>query len=217
MTVTTGLLGQNQSLKSQLETALSKHESATNFEQELAAAENFKSISNKNPSEWLPAYWAAFTYSQAGRISKDKIKYYEIAFDYFSKAEKNLTNPTSDEKVYLMSLKALLCSLSQGPNFASGNGEKGIQYATQENEAINEGLKINSNNPLILVMLGTKIISEGLRAKPSVDISKLVIGKMLLKQAKALYKKVPNQNNLTPNRWNEPWINVWLQRLKRPS
>ena len=207
--------GYAQSITDQMKSAMSLHEAATNFEQELAAAEKFKSISDNNPNEWLPAYWTAFLYSQAGRLGKTKLLHYEIGFDYLAKVEKLIVNPTDDEKSYIFALKSLLSTLSQGPNFAKGNIEKGKELVVAQNEALNKGLSAKSDSPLLLVLLGTNLIGEGMRAKPSPDVSKLITGKLLLEKAKSIYAASSAEDNLIPNRWNEPWIDVWLNRLKQ--
>ena len=126
-----------------------------------------------------------------------------------------IINPTDEEKTYFIALKSLLSSLSQGPNFAQGKIEEGKQLVVQQNQAINDGLSINNESPLLLVLLGTKNIGEGFRAKPTPDVSKLIIGKTMLEKAKEIYKETPTKDMLLPNRWNEPWIDVWLNRLKK--
>ena len=197
--------------------ALEIHEKAKTFEEELKSAESFKKISDSNPKEWLPAYWTSFIYSQAGRLTKDKLKYYKISFEYYSRSEKNIGAPSRQQTLYLMALKALLSNLSQGPNFAAGNTKKGIQFAKDEKDAINKGLTAHSNHPLILAMLGTKTLNEGFRAKPKPDISKIVIGKAILERAKKLYSERTQDDKLTPDHWNKGWIDVWLGRLTTPK
>ncbi len=204
----------SQNMNTKMLQALEIHERATTFEEELTSAQSFKKISDSNPNEWLPAYWTSFLYSQAGRLTKDKLKYYKIAFDYYARSKKNMGTPSKKQVVYLMALKALLSNLSQGPNFAMGNTKKGIQLAKDEKEAINKGLAAHSDHPLVLAMLGTKTLNEGFRAKPSPDLSKIVMGKTILERAKKLYEEKTQKDKLIPDQWNKTWIDVWLGRLK---
>jgi len=195
---------------SPMQEAMELHDKAQNFEEELKAAKAFQDISDKNPSDWLSAYWTAFIYSQAGRLSNEKIKYYNIGFEYLNRSNEVLDNPTIEQTTYLSALEALLSGLAMTPHFIKGDSKTGGQLAQRQKDAINKGLRANPESPLLYVLLGTSQMGEGFRSN---DLTKITSGKTLLKQAKIIYSQQPTKNSLTPDRWNEPWIDVWLSRV----
>jgi len=211
-----GFYGQSQDLSTEMEKALKLHESAKDFEGELKAAEAFKTLSDTNEKDWLAAYWTSFVFSQVANATKaDKRQYLDLAVDYFDRTEANLLQPSKEDKSILLSLKALLTGLYSQYYYINGNIEKGGEFSKINSQAINDGLLSNSENPLLYVLLGTNYIGQSFRSKPQPDMPKMITGKLLLEQAKTRYKSMPSENKLYPDRWNEPWIDFWLNRLKK--
>lgn len=196
-----------------LEAALQIHHDATTVEEVLKSAQALAKISDANPKDWLSAYWTSFVYSQAGNAGTEKLKYFELALTYYERAEKGMEKLNDDQKSSLMALKALIAGLIQIPYFMKGNQEKGMEYVQIQVDAMNQGLEFKADNPLILVLMGTNQIGAGVRNKPQRDTRKIATGKILLLHAKSLYKDMKKTTMLTPDRWNEGWIDVWLARL----
>jgi hypothetical protein len=190
------------------------HNKATNAEEELKAAHALKKASDNNLQDGVTAYWASFVYSQAGRLVQDKMALYDTAFIYYERANKLLSSDAKNTAP-LMALQALLQSLRMNVYFTQGMQDKGVEAAAAEQAAINKGLAADNNSALLHVLMGTKLIQQGMQAKPQPDLSKLLQGKIVLEYSKGLFNNMSTADSYDIQRWNEGWIDVWLTRIRR--
>lgn len=194
-----------------LEKTVSEFQNATTNEGQMEAVKRLEKVSLDQPNNWQAAYWTAFGLSQVGRNSKNKLEYYDRAFEFLSKVENQLKQLTDEEKVYYYALESLISGLAQGPNFMRGNQAKAMKYVNQQKEAVSKGLQLDNKSPLLYVLLGTSLISTGERESDKV---KILSGRLFLEAAREEYGNKSSKSITTPDRWNEPWIDFWLENSK---
>ena len=208
-------LGQSGKVDSEMLMALALHEEAKSASEELNSAKKFAAISDAQPTNWVAAYWASFVYSQVANLSDDKLGYLETSFLYLKRVEKQVPSLSNEEKTYVMALKALIAGLYQIPYFMKGDTKKGMEFVQQQKQAMDEGFSYGPESPLLMVLQGTNRIGAGFRNQPSADYEKINSGKALLEKAKDIFSTMPLKNKLIPDRWNEPWIDFWLQPVNQ--
>lgn len=208
-------IGQSENFESEMLEALSLHENAKSASEELISARKFAAISDLQPTNWVAAYWTSFVYSQVANASEDKISYLETSLSYFNRVETQFSNLSNKEKSYVMALKTLISGLYQIPYFIKGDTKKGMEFVNLQKQAMESGFSYDGESPLLMVLKGTSSIGAGYRNKPTVDYEKINTGKILLEKAKKIFNTMPVNNKLIPDRWNEPWIDFWLQRVNQ--
>ncbi|MGD1945492.1 MAG: hypothetical protein ACFB0A_04295 [Croceivirga sp.] len=209
------IIGQSEQLESEMLEALSLHESAKSASEELISAKRFAAVSDSQPTNWVAAYWTSFVYSQVANASEDKLGHLATSFSYFKRVETQFSTLSNKEKAYVMALKALIGSLYQIPYFIKGDTKKGMEFVNLQKQAMEKGFLYDGESPLLMVLKGTSSIGAGYRNKPTTDYEKINTGKELLEKAKEVFNTMPVNNKLIPDRWNEPWIDFWLQRVKQ--
>ena len=201
--------GQEDKHTKALKNAIALHSEATDVHQELIAAQTLKHLSDMHPNDWRPAYWAAFVYTQAGRISEDQLPYYDTAQILLNKAVMTHKNQTNREKSEYLILQSLIYNLQRGPHWQKGDRETAMKFTNLMLEERQKAVRANPDNPRVLLLMGTGYISEGKRRK---DPSMLLAGKVLLEEANRKYEEFPPENGLAPS-WGKGWINYWLSNI----
>ncbi|MEO0572524.1 MAG: hypothetical protein AAF039_12530 [Bacteroidota bacterium] len=208
-------IGQSDKFEAEMLEALSLHESAKSASEELISAKKLAVISDLEPTNWVAAYWTSFVYSQVANASEDKLSYLETSLSYFNRVETQFSTLSDKEKSYVMALKALISSLYQVPYFIKGDTKRGMEFVNLQKQAMEDGFSYDGESPLLMVLKGTSSIGAGYRNKPAADYEKIDAGKVLLEKAKKIFNAMPLNNKLIPDRWNEPWIDFWLQRVNQ--
>ncbi len=203
---------QKDGIFTDLEKAIDHFNAAEDMAGMVEAAHMSKDLSDKNQDRWLPAYWTAFFYSQIGRQSEDQLTIYDTAQTYLDRAMavKDFNNQMKSE---LFVLQSLINSLQSSPYWAKNDRTNGIKYATMQNQALDQAIKLNEDNPRVFLLTGTGLVGDGLRTR---DPGYIMAGKIILGMAKEKYQEFPPASKIHPS-WGEGWINFWLARAKLPE
>ncbi|NIR73224.1 hypothetical protein GWO43_08005 [candidate division KSB1 bacterium] len=205
----TQVLGQNPELVKDLEFAIHIHDTASVFESEIEATAAFEKVCEKFPENWRPFYWTAYMYTQIGRAvdilkrNEDPMSFIDEAQAYFDKAAARLSNKTSGEQSDFQALQSLIYLFKA--RFSEDETSQNIFKAAGQ-DALNQAIQANPENPLVYVLTGTALIGEGTGEKNMADI---LAGRVLLKEAQKKFEAARPERSLTLH-WNREWLPFWL-------
>lgn len=205
----TPALGQNPELIEDLEFAIQIHDTASVYESESEATEAFEKVCEKYPQNWRPFYWTAYMYTQVGRLVEimkrddDPMTFIDKAQAYFDKASTRLPDKTSGEQSDFQALQSLIYLFKARYSEDETSQNK---FKAASEDALNQAIQANPENPLVYVLTGTALIGEGAREKNVADI---LAGRILLKQAQKMFEAARLERSLTVH-WNREWLPFWL-------
>ncbi len=205
--VTTVVMAQD---KAAIEAALKTFDDATDVNGMSLAVAEMKAVSDKNPDDWHSAYWTSFFYSQTGRLTQSAAAYYDSAQIYFDRASAANTKPRSTEASDFHALQYLIYNLQSVTFYQRGDIPGGQKVDAQANQQLNQAMKLNEDNPRVYLLLGTDLVSTGLRVKSN---GWILAGKTFLEKAKGLYASKAPASSIAPS-WGSGWINFWMSRAK---
>jgi len=201
------------SLAEEMEAALKLHEDAKDYAGEVKAAEAFAKITEKYTSEWLPAYWASYLYTQLtnilvrditvakegttidGMISKSQ-KYLDLA-------KERKGEMTTSEQADFHNLQGLIYFFKAR---TAEIEEYKNQHLEERTKSISLAINLDAQNPNAQVMAATELIRYGYNEK---DLQKVLGGKLLLENAKKTYQNRKTKRSMTTH-WAEDFVNFWL-------
>jgi len=133
-----------QAMQSQLK-ALGAAQSAAEYQ---AVANGFNRISEMNPNEWLPAYYTALAYTNAGFIIKDDQAAQDRSFQ-LAKQTIEASIQANGENAELVALKgyALMGELAVDPQ------TRGQELSGLVMQTFGRALKLDPQNPRAMVLM----------------------------------------------------------------
>ena len=138
---------QNAQYNTAMKGFMSKMGSAKTTEAYQTVANGFERIAAAEPNEWLPKYYAAFSYVMQAMQETDKSKVDAIV----DLAEKNVSEAQS-----MSQSEELIClsSLCKSARIGVDPMSRGMKYGTASAQLLEEAKKINPNNPRIYYLQG---------------------------------------------------------------
>ncbi len=164
------------------------YQSTTNEELQSVSATFFR-IAEKENSQWQPLYYAAYSLVRTAFFTKDREvvdKNLDTAQNYVDQLKLKF----SDESEVFV-LQALLYSMR------ITDAATGMKYSVLSNEAIDNALKQNKNNPRAYYCKGNNVLYTPAMYGGGKDNAKL-----LFEKAKTLFEKEETTNSLNP-RWGK--------------
>jgi hypothetical protein len=126
---------------------MSKMGSATSPDAYQVVGNGFERIASAEKGEWLPRYYAAFSYIMQGMMTEDKSKVDGI----IDMAEKNI----ADAQVISQSEELLcLAAWCKSARIGVDPMSRGMKYGTEAAQLLEAAKKINPNNPRIYFLQG---------------------------------------------------------------
>lgn len=210
-----GGIAQNRNFAQEMEFALHIHDTASVFESELKAVKAFERVGKKYNNEWLPQYWAAYLYTQIGRLvdrlerAEARMSFIDKAQEKFDLAAKLLPNKTVEDQSSFHALQGLIYLFKS--RFSEGTDSK--IYAELGVEEVNKAIQTNPNNPLVFVLSATSLIRSttnlGQDGEAEPDLRKVLAGNILLEKAKTIFERARPDRSMTTH-WNQEWLSFWL-------
>ena len=203
-------LSQGDEYLKRMRQAISLHDAAQTFEQEMESFGAFEKLAQEHPEDWRPAYWASFVLTQAARVGDrqefmNRVQRSQELHDMAVSRAKNLT-PRQQSDFH--ALQSLIHSFVAGTYWAAGDRENGLKHTSLENASLNKAIEADPRNPRVYVLIGTDLVSEGKRNR---DSSKVLSGKVILQKAQRLFQESPPAGDIEPD-WARGWVTFWLER-----
>lgn len=201
----------NKDFSQAMERALTIHDTASTFASEKIALKAFEAVCKDFENEWLGHYWTAYLYTQVGRlvqrVSKDEnpMPYIDKAQKHLDKSAELLGSKKAMHESDLQALQILVYNFRGWFNESEAEKEK---YTELSREAFRKAATANPHNPLLYVMSGTKLISDGQKEE---NFGKIYAGKILLETAKDKFDQSTVARSETTH-WNSEWLPFWIPR-----
>ncbi len=195
-----------------LESALAIHDTASSFASEKIALKAFENVCKKYDDEWLGHYWTAYLYTQVGRLvqrtsqDEEPMPYIDKAQKHLDKAAELLVNKTAEQESDIYALQILVYNFRGWFNEAESE-----KYKAKAKEAFKKAVQANSHNPLLYVMSGTNLVSEGQKEN---DFRKIYAGKILLETAQKKFSETKIARSQTTH-WNSEWLPFWIPHAEK--
>ena len=163
-------------------------------------ANQFDRIGQKETKEWLPEYYAAYSYMSILFFNTDLTP--EQKKGYIEKAQGHIdkTLAINDKESEIYVLLGMLYSLS------ITDASNAYQLSTQSNEALAKAEKLNPNNPRIYYLKGLNVYHT-----PAEFGGGASVAKPLFVKAESLFKQQKSKNPLMPQ-WGEYNNNMVLSQ-----
>lgn len=196
-----------------MKSAYHMHDIAATYADESAVIEKYEQISEEYPSEWLPNYWSSYIYTQLGNrlektpdIGQKRTVLLNKAQEQLNLAKSKVKEVSSDVESDLHALQSLIYLFRGfGTDVESEKEKYGSMYKAQ----IAKALAKDSQNPLILVLMGTDLISD------DNTLSQILSGHLMLKRADELFKAENTPRGLS-TQFNREWLELfWLEHSKK--
>jgi len=179
---------------------LNKSQNATEIA-ELANA--FDRIAQKETTEWLPLYYAAYAHLNIALFNQqltveEKVKIIDQAQQKLDAAKK-ITETESE----IYALQAFIYQLR-----ITTNSNQAYKYITSCNEALGRAETLNANNPRVAYLKGTLLFYT-----PAEVGGGSAIAKPLFEKAAKLFTEASSSDQLMPN-WGATHNNMMLGQCK---
>ncbi len=181
---------------------MSKMGSATTPEAYQTVANGFERIAAAEPNEWLPKYYAAFSYAMQAMQQTDKSKVDAI----IDLAEKNISDAQAmSQSEELICLSALCKSARINVDPMS----RGMKFGMASTQLLEEAKKINPNNPRIYYLQGQSAFYT-----PEAFGGGKVKAKALFEKSLELYALFTPSAELMPN-WGKEQVEKMLEECNK--
>jgi hypothetical protein len=165
-------------------------------------ANQFERIANKESKEWLPGYYAAYSYLSV--LFFDRGLSNEQKHFYLDQAQKQVdkTMLINDKESEVFVLQGFIYQLR------ITDPSEGYKYSTLSNEALAKAEKLNPNNPRGCYLKGLNLYytPENYGGGPKV-------ARPLLEKAAALFEQSKNSETLLP-KWGQMHNQSMLDQMK---
>jgi len=199
----------------EMEEALSLHEEAQNFNDEMGAIKAFELISKKYPEEWHPHFWASYIFTQAamleGRVDdfpddRSAKELVEESWEQYVKAEAKLKNPNN---VLLSEFHLLNGFINHfRAQYSIDSESEKNKFNQIRDEEYKTAAKLNSSNPNLLILLTLPKTSSA--DTTSSTYKDIYLALNLIKYAEDMMNKVSSRANSTY--WAMDFIPFWKNR-----
>ena len=192
--------------EAQLRAALELHDQAASLEEQAQALTAFQETAAAHPGRWLGHFWTAYEETQIARLRQragedaDLNAYLDRAQNHLAKIEQLQPDTTDRERSSIAQLQGLLYHFRAVYNPAEAG-----EWRARSDEAIERGIALDGDNPVVLVMVGTDLIRRGRQEK---DPGLVLAGIHLLRRAQGEGEKVSDRSRTTL--FNLDWIQFWL-------
>jgi len=203
------LYSQNVNLEEGMKNGFDTFTKGKTFEEWIKGAKIMNELGQKYPNEWLPNYWASYLYTQLTfNIPKDNPPKGITSKSIVDEAQKNLdlalqkvNDMRPDIRSDFHALQTLIYDFRQWTN---KDENIKAEFLDKRQFEIKQAIMLNSNSPLVDVIIGTDLIKRR-------DLTSVYAGRILLLHAKKKYDErlVPRYMS---SHWNEQWINHWLSQ-----
>ena len=178
------------------------------YEDWIRGAELLSTLGKKYPDEWLPEYWSSYFYTQIARgfssvknppkdmSTKQLLKLSQQNLDV---ASAKIKHKSPEQESDFHALQSLIYSFQSG--VAKSNEDK-KKFKEMETLEIKQAIQKNPNNPLMEVIIATKLIYQR-------DYKSILAGRTLLLKAKQTFDCRFGPRYLSTH-WNEEWLGYWL-------
>jgi len=195
------------------------HDTASSVKSEFLAIKQCKKVADKYPDAWLPHFWAAYYTTQLTQYptklkgkerSTTFLSYLEEAQKSLNKASRLIPKEAKRGQSSMHSLQSLIYSFKS--NLSAG--EEKEKYNSLFQEATKKAIKVSPNNPVVLVMLATKMVNQYNSDK---DFGKILAGKVLMEKASQTFDLF-NESEIHPSltsHFNQEWVQPWTGYLKK--
>jgi len=193
----------NEKFVKAMEKALSGMDTLKTSEQWLAASNNFERIAQKEPKEWLPAYYVAFCQTMAFNMGQDKTKYElfaKRAEEFVDKAD--ALNPDNSE-IYV--IKSMVSGLFIRIN-PMVNGQK---YGPVAGMQLEKAKALDPENPRALMQEGATLLFT-----PAQWGGDKVKAKSTLETAATKYETFKPASSIHPN-WGKKSNEMFLEMANK--
>ena len=193
----------NEKFVKAMEKALSGMDTLKTAEQWQTASNNFERIAQKEPKEWLAAYYVAFCQTMIFNMSKDQTKYEALA----KKADEYITvadslQPNNSEILVLRSMvSGLYIRLNPMVN--------GMKYGPLAGMQLEKAKSLDAENPRAYMQQG--ISAYFTPAQWGGDKEK---GKALMETAAAKFETFKPASSIHPN-WGKKANAMFLEMAKK--
>lgn len=196
------LFAQKPQYESAMKGLLQKLSAANSPEAYLATGNGFERIAANEKGEWLPRYYAAFSFVMQAFATNDKNNI-DVMLD---KADKFLDeaialSPKNDELFCLY-------SLSKSARIGVSPMVRGMKYGPEASEYLTKAREINPHNPRIYYLEGQSKYHTPAMFGGSKDKAKTLYEKSLEE-----FKTFKPKNDLMPN-WGIDLVNKMLETYK---
>ncbi len=193
----------NEKFVKAMEKALSGMDTLKTAEQWVECSNSFERIAQKEPKEWLPAYYVAFCHDMAFNLSQDPGKqelFTKRAEEFVNKAD--ALNPDNSE-IYV--LKNMISGLYIRMN-PMVNGQK---YGPIAAEQLEKALALDPENPRAYMQKGI-----GLFFTPAQWGGDKVQGKLLMEKADAKFATFKPATPIHPS-WGKRINDMFLEMANK--
>lgn len=195
---------QPDAYKTAMRQALTDLRAANSFSQMELALNQFDQMAATQTTEWLPAYYAAYTAVQISFRQKEiqPDLYLDKAQQYLDKAHKIKPN---ESEIY-----ALQAFLYQG-RLQVAPMERGPQYVGLIQATLAKAKELNPENPRVYYLMGQQDYYT-----PAVFGGGPAVALPALMQAEAKFASFKPQNDLAPD-WGKEAVQYLLEQIKQST
>ncbi|MEI6409619.1 MAG: hypothetical protein WCR52_09575 [Bacteroidota bacterium] len=193
----------NEKFVKAMEKALTGMDSLSTAEQWQERSNNFERIAQKEPGQWLPAYYVAFSQIMVFNMEKDQSKYEPIInkVDKFVMVADSLMPDNSE--IWVLKNMAATLHVRQNPMV---NGQK---FGPLGGMALEKAKKLNPENPRAYMQEGLSLLFT----PPQWGGDKVKAG-IILEKALEKFKAFKPETTIHPN-WGEKATEMFLEMAKK--
>ncbi|GAB5398462.1 MAG: hypothetical protein Aureis2KO_00470 [Aureisphaera sp.] len=173
-------------------------------------------INKRDPSNWIAPFWASYITTQLSNQReeiKESLEELNKAQEFLDEANKIYSKGSLPcFKPYFHALQTLIYTLKRYAYEGLKEQEKVKHFAELQLSELNKGIKLDINNPVLMVLAGT-----GLASRSNNDLSSIIAAISLLEKAKKEFEQIQNRSPADIGYMNEHWVAPWLKRLAPPS
>ncbi len=209
-----GLNAQNLSVKGLFPSEqLTEIENAVNLywvwdsdEDPKTAVDQLNALSKKYPKNWLAPFWSSYIATQITNSTKD-VSYLDKAQTSFDTAEKILMDSSKDS-IAESYFKGLQCLIYDLRSFNEKDAEKTKELQAKALEELNQGLRLNWQNPVLWVLSATGPFNDF-----NNNLAQRQASLSLLFDAREKFAEITDRSKADISYMNEHWTSPWIKGL----